>query len=533
MDLLDDNGANVNFVGSPNCSVMERVILKLCSAVSSEQMPLKYVFSVDAYKSVQPKKLHNASIRRCFNRVYGALIGLGNQLKEDEVIHNFEVDVDGDSIVRMRIKRGDSEEINFGIVVGPYDEESGIIYLKKFGKDMNDFSIENMVAERISTIYSEHRIKSPERLSEFYVVTRFFDVDIETLSKNAVVSYVMRYRTVPLDEEEAKAYEQHYENNVNCSYPFASAIKRADKFVSFAKDDNKNIWLCTEEVFKRKTDSESEASNMFLGAVSMMGGDSQSDKEVCLTGLSEGATTASIIEHVVVEACAYGSFGMSNIKYKYALVQSTPEYEQMIHNKREWTLNLRDYFSGVTGPLNEAGNSLMKDGVIQSYAVGADGLMDVSIKMKREANGKEFGVNIGCYDSELSIISINAYGHELYEFSVEKMLADRIAVIYSEDRIEHPEYLRDFYMLTNCFNVNVTELRQHLKSSHDVDLKQQIIGTDIMQSYAAAYREATEHYNESINMFANAIKRVHDFVTYIRQDGDYEWECTLKEFSYM
>lgn len=78
-------------------------------------------------------------------------------------------------------------------------------------------------------------------------------------------------------------------------------------------------------------------------------------------------------------------------------------------------------------------------------------------------------------------------GFDCRRFEVERMLSDKISAIYSRKRFRRTKDIYDFYILTNNFDVNMSQLRQYIINRGLIDWNADPFREEVVTQYAKAY----------------------------------------------
>lgn len=110
---------------------------------------------------------------------------LGTNLQSKEIIDSYEVKdtISPTSSGGIKLVRNSSDKKNLGIDVGWHDLSYGIQSWDIFDEDYNRFTVERMLSDKISAIYSRKRFRRAKDLYDVYIITNSCNVDIETLRK--------------------------------------------------------------------------------------------------------------------------------------------------------------------------------------------------------------------------------------------------------------------------------------------------------------------------------------------------------------
>ena len=186
------------------------------------------------------------------------LNAIGTTLMNNNVISDFKI--------KDTIEETQSGGIDFhlikgramGIDVGLHSLNYDIIEWNINNKDVNGFSIERMLADKISAIYSRKRFRRPKDLYDFYILTDNFDVKIKTLLDYINKKTELDIKASPLQDFILTEYEKAYSKlivnssiNAEINKPeFNKIIDRLWIFECSLFNNPQGEWIHNERIIK-------------------------------------------------------------------------------------------------------------------------------------------------------------------------------------------------------------------------------------------------------------------------------------------
>ena len=202
----------------------------------------------------------------------------------------------------------------------------------------------------------------------------------------------------------------------------------------------------------------------------------------------------------------------------------------------DFSIAIDSYYEDVKSVLHNIGDSLLSLEVIESYEIKEmiGPTSSGGIKLHRGNASRDLGVDVGLHDISHGTVPMTVFGIDISRFSVERMLSDKISAIYSRRRFRRPKDLYDFYILTNCFDVNMADLMNEVNIRDTIDWDASPHRIEVVTEYAKAYNSLVVHHPQNIDVdvakpeFKDALKRVADFVN--NWDANLKWNCNERRF---
>ncbi len=163
------------------------------------------------------------------------------------------------------------------------------------------------------------------------------------------------------------------------------------------------------------------------------------------------STDDKIMDYIVQTIT--NELGAKNLAYKggYILNKRIPNIRKTFDV--DFSIANRELYEDVKHVLHDLGDFFVSQKVIESYRVKdyVNETKSGGIKFKRE--GYELGVDVGLHPLAIGITSLTLEFGEVFAFSIERSIADKIAVLCSRKRFRRVKDLYDIYMMIRHFNV--------------------------------------------------------------------------------
>lgn len=180
---------------SKDSDILDYILLFLCQHserfknfykggyVLMNLLPNKARYSYDIDFSISSDKQYE-EIKKIFRQ-------LGEDLKAREIIDSYEIKdvITPTSSGGIKLERRDKD--NLGIDVGWHDVSYGMENWKFHNYDLMRFSVERMLSDKLSAIYSPKRFRRSKDLYDVYILFQSFDIDYRRLYE-----YIKRRNTI-------------------------------------------------------------------------------------------------------------------------------------------------------------------------------------------------------------------------------------------------------------------------------------------------------------------------------------------------
>lgn len=276
----------------------------------------------------------------------------------------------------------------------------------------------------------------------------------------------------------------------------------------------------------------------FLKSLAMMSGEIP-DKKNSITGLDVDASDMEILDYIMVQLCSCLDTKKIAFKGRYVLNKIIMDEVPRATVDVDFSIQTREYYNAVKEVLRSIGENLVNDGLFNEFSVKEDATETCSggLDLKRGTGSqKKLGVDVGVHDITHGIVPVNILGVDVSRFSVERMLSDKLSAIYSRKRFRRPKDLYDFYIITNCFDVDLDMLNNEL-SRREVDWNASPMKQEVTVQYKRAYNSLKiaglsdnniKSIEDTAYNFDTVIGRVGLFVDNIRTKS--KWVCSKRMF---
>lgn len=275
----------------------------------------------------------------------------------------------------------------------------------------------------------------------------------------------------------------------------------------------------------------------FSRATNLMSGNLEMKLEVSNSGLNSESSDIEILDYIMVMLCHCLDTSKMAFKGGYILNKIMPVPVSRDTRDIDFSIAVIDYYKDVSEVLSKVGDNLVADGVIQSYEVKETITSTSSggIKLHRNSSKlKDMGVDVGLHDIDHGVVPMSIIGIDANRFSTERILSDKISAIFSRKRFRRPKDLYDFYILTNCFNVSMSDLLNEVNIRSAIDWDASPFRDEVKVQYKKAYDSLiiTNPKNSekvvSKPDFGVVLDRV--FLFYNNWDQNLIWNCSDRSF---
>lgn len=256
------------------------------------------------------------------------------------------------------------------------------------------------------------------------------------------------------------------------------------------------------------------------------------------TGRTADSSDMEILDYVVAGLCKCLDTKKMAFKGGYVLNKIIKDDVPRNTIDVDFSIQIEDYYGRVKQVLCNIGESLKCNGIIDAYELKQDISLTCSVGIKLIRNTKDkkdLGVDVGLHNIEHGIVPINLIGNDAYRFSVERMLSDKISAIYSRKRFRRPKDLYDFYIITNCFDVDLKLLRNEVEIRGGIEWNLSPMKQEIVEEYRKAYNKlnisrvsSSDIEDATLYPFDDVISRLSSFVSCMYTKD--VWVCGRKHF---
>lgn len=214
-EISIDTSIGIN-QSSSSQEVLDYIMTELCSSLDITKLAFKggYVLNNILPKNVARRttdidfsiseKLYYESVVKCFERIGNTLVSIG-------IAESYEIKDEIKETMSGGIKIHTPNKVrDLGVDVGLHDTSYGVDNVNIIGFDVNKFMIERMLADKLSAMFSRKRFRRPKDLYDFYVLTEYFDVDMNKL-RDCIDRRGIEWDKTPLKEEVCVQYKKAYD----------------------------------------------------------------------------------------------------------------------------------------------------------------------------------------------------------------------------------------------------------------------------------------------------------------------------------
>ena len=284
----------------------------------------------------------------------------------------------------------------------------------------------------------------------------------------------------------------------------------------------------------------SDIDDMFKRALSTMSGsDVDSTIEATKSGLTASSSDIDILDYIAVRLCEcldtkemafHGGYVLNKVLPK-GMARGTVDVDVSILTE--------EYYSKVVEVLKSIGDTLVQDGVVASYKYKDVATEECSggLDLYRLSSEKrKLGVDVGLRDVKRCVVPLTITSDvSAFRFSIERMLADKMNALHTDKRYRRTKDLYDFFVVTQCFDVDVEVLMSELTDYSKIDWSNSPMNPEIRDKYEMAYNKLRIYNGDDFKLvsssgvqFKDAMSRVGDFISNI--DKSVIWKCDSRSF---
>lgn len=176
-------------------------------------------------------------------------------------------------------------------------------------------------------------------------------------------------------------------------------------------------------------------------------------------------------------------------------------------------------------------------GIVDSYKIKDTIDSKISGGVKFYKDGKNiFGVDVGLHDLSYGVRTIRLHDLNSRAFTVERMLADKLASILSPRRCRRSKDLYDFFILTSTYKVDLVMLKEFL-DLREPDLTYWPLSVEAIRELAKAYNKLIVRSILGIEIskpvYSSVLERIVTFVDTLysgRDLHDIHWDTEGQYF---
>lgn len=174
---------------SSDIEILDYIIVFLCSRLKSVRMAYKGGYVLMKIIPGKARYSHDIDFsidnEEQYEIVKEVLFELGNSLVEQNIIDSFDVKdtITPTSSGGIKLHRADEKKVDLGIDIGWHDISFGIQSWSILGNDVERFTVERMLSDKLSAIYSKKRFRRAKDLYDVFIITNSCNINPDTLKE--------------------------------------------------------------------------------------------------------------------------------------------------------------------------------------------------------------------------------------------------------------------------------------------------------------------------------------------------------------
>lgn len=257
------------YLDSSDIEILDYIAVRLCKCLDTNEMAFHggYVLNKIIPKdTVRGTVDVDVSIKTeaYYHKVVEVLKDIGEVLVSDGIMESYkykEVATEECS-GGLDLYRTSKERRKLGADVGIRDVGRCVVPITLVsGVDALRFSVERMLADKMTAMHSDKRYRRTKDLYDFYIITNSFDVDVDTLRDELTNHSSIDWNNSPMEPSIRDKYEQAYSklriyNGDDFKFAeisgvtFKNALTRLGSFINYI--DKPFLWKCGDRTFVRK-----------------------------------------------------------------------------------------------------------------------------------------------------------------------------------------------------------------------------------------------------------------------------------------
>ena len=164
-----------------------------------------------------------------YNEVTNVLRTICDKFKNENYIESYKIKEIADLTHSGGVDMYDSDGKKIlGVDVGIHDISFGITHYNLSFTDVDGFNVERMLADKLTAITTRKRFRRTKDLYDFYVITNYFDVDLDKLSDYVGRRGNVEWDNIPFDDTIIVQYQRAWDKLNIEIYDDVSAFKKPD-----------------------------------------------------------------------------------------------------------------------------------------------------------------------------------------------------------------------------------------------------------------------------------------------------------------
>lgn len=191
LNVAEGNTKHVPVSTMNDEAILNHIMVTLCEVLDTSKMAFKggyvlYNIIENGTARATADIDFSIQVKEYYEDVKVALINIGNSLLAVNEILRYEVkeSIQETMTGGIEVYRSDNgQERKLGVDVGLHDISYGTIPVTIHGMNINIFSPERMLGDKISAMHTRRRFRRPKDLYDFYLITNSFNVDMRELNR--------------------------------------------------------------------------------------------------------------------------------------------------------------------------------------------------------------------------------------------------------------------------------------------------------------------------------------------------------------
>lgn len=214
-----------------------------------------------------------------------------------------------------------------------------------------------------------------------------------------------------------------------------------------------------------------------------------------LDSVSESSSNVEITDYIILYLCARYECIERLFKGDYVLLRRTNEVRSA--EVINLDIDVAGTYELVKIVLEELGDNLLNSRVIEGYTVNEvitpDSPGGITLLGNRNKFKLDLTLDWSTFTSSLEYWKFN--GEPIKKFCIERIIANRLHIIYSEDSLKHMKAFYDIFILSTNFDINYPILKLCVDKKGRFDKSKLLNAED----YSKAYDKLSlDKYNEVI-----------------------------------
>lgn len=226
-----------------------------------------------------------------------------------------------------------------------------------------------------------------------------------------------------------------------------------------------------------------------------------------IDSISESSSNVEITDYIILYLCARYECVERLFKGDYVLLRRINEVRSA--EVLNLDIDVAGTYEILKSVLEELGDNLLNNRVITGYTVNEVITLDSPGGITLFGNRNKFKLDLtldwSTFTSGLEYWKFN--GEPIKKFCIERIIADRLHIIYSEDSLKYTKAFYDIFILSTNFDIDYSILKLFVNKNGRLD-KSKLLN---IEDYSKAYNKLSlDKYNELVKPeFSNLMALVN------------------------